>query len=82
MIIPIYDSISESDSDYKSLLPYMPSDTFRMLICGPSNCGKTNTLIHMIRKLLYFDKIYLFSKNLEQPKYRLNLFLKRLVMIS
>ena len=41
-----------------------------MLICGPSGSGKTNTLMHMIYNLLYFDKIYLYAKNLEQSKYR------------
>ena len=40
-----------------------------MLICGPSGSGKTNTLMHMIYNLLYFDKIYLYAKNLEQSKY-------------
>ena len=70
MKIPNYDSISESDSDYRQLLPYMPSNTFSMLMCDPSGCGKTNTLMHMLYNLLYYDKIYLFSKNLEQPKYR------------
>ena len=70
MKIPNYDSTSESYSDFRRLLPYMPSNTFRMLMCGPSGCGKTNTLMHMLYNLLYFDKIYLFSKNLEQPKYR------------
>ena len=71
MKIPNYDSISKSDSDFQQLLPYMPSDTFRMLICGQSGCGKTNTLMHMLCKpLIYYDKIYLFSKNLQQPKYR------------
>ena len=48
----------------------MPYDTFRMLMCGPSGCGKTNTVMHMLYNLLYFDKIYLFLKNLQQPKYR------------
>jgi len=33
-----------------------------MLMCGPSGCGKTNTLMHMIYNLLYFDKIYLYSR--------------------
>ena len=70
MKIPNYDSASNDDSNFRSLLPYMPSGTFRMLICGPSGCGKTNVLMHMLYNLLYFDKIYLFSKNLEQPKYR------------
>ena len=70
MKIPNYDSASNNDSNFRRLLPYMPSDTFRMLICGPSGCGKTNVLMHMLYKpLLYYDKIYLFSKNLEQPKY-------------
>ena len=35
-----------------------------MLICGPSGSGKTNTLMHMIYNLLYYDKIYLYAKNL------------------
>ena len=70
MKIPNYDLVSESDSDCRQLLPYMPSNTFRMLMCGSSGCGKTNTLMHMLYNLLYFDKIYLLSKNLQQPKYR------------
>ena len=48
----------------------MPADVFRMLICGPSNSGKTNTLLHMLYELLEYDKIYLFSKNLHQNKYQ------------
>ena len=48
----------------------MPADVFQMLICGPSNSGKTNILLHMIYELLEFDKIYLFSKNLHQNKYQ------------
>jgi len=48
----------------------MPTDVFRMLICEPSNSGKTNILMNMIYFLLEFDKIYLFSKNLHQDKYQ------------
>ena len=48
----------------------MPADVFRMLICGPSNSGKTNTLLHVLYELLEYDKIYLFSKNLHQNKYQ------------
>ena len=69
MKIPNYDSASTNRSNYKQLLPYMPSNTFRMLICGPSGCGKTNTLMHMLYQLLFYDKVYLYAKNLEQPKY-------------
>ena len=69
MKIPNYDRVSER-SNFTQLYPFMPSETFRMLICGPSSCGKTNTLMHMLHQLLYYDKIYLFSKNLQQPKYQ------------
>ena len=49
----------------------MPDDTFRMLICGNSGCGKTNLLYHMlIKPMLHYDKIYLYAKNLEQDKYQ------------
>ena len=49
----------------------MPNDTFRMLICGNSGSGKTNLLYHMlIEPLIYYDKIYLCAKNLEQEKYQ------------
>lgn len=47
----------------------MPDRSFRMLICAPSGGGKTNLLLDMIYKLLYFDKIYLYAKNLQQCKY-------------
>ena len=43
---------------------------FRMLIIGPSSgLGKTNTLLHLINKLHPIDKIYLYAKDLHEPKY-------------
>ena len=47
----------------------MPNRCFRMLICAPSGGGKTNLLLDMIYRLLYFDKIYLYARNLSQSKY-------------
>ena len=70
MIIPNYDSEDDMVSNFKQLYDFMPNQCFRMLICGPSGSGKTNTLLHMIYKFLYFDKIFLYAKNLEQSKYR------------
>ena len=43
--------------------------SFRMLIIGPSGSGKTNTLLHLINNLHPIDKIYLYAKDLHQPKY-------------
>ena len=41
----------------------------RMLIIGPSGSGKTNTLLHLINNLNPIDKIYLYAKDLSEPKY-------------
>ena len=42
---------------------------FRMFIIGPSGLGKTNTLLNLINKLHPIDKIYLYAKDLHEPKY-------------
>ena len=42
---------------------------FRMLIIGPSGSGKTNTLLHLINNLHPIDKIYLYVKDIHEPKY-------------
>ena len=46
---------------------------FRMLVIGPSGSGKTNLLLNMIQKLNDtdpIDKIYLYAKDLSEPKYK------------
>lgn len=69
MEIPNYDE-KKKGRKYKQLHNYMPDRCFRMLITGPSGCGKTNTALHILMKpLIYYDKLYLYSKNLEQDKY-------------
>ena len=40
-----------------------------MLIIGPSGSGKTNTLLHLINNLHPIDKIYLYAKDIHEPKY-------------
>lgn len=51
-----------------NLLP----NTIRCIICGPSNCGKTNLVIGLLlhENGLRFNNIYLYSKTLYQPKYQ------------
>ena len=70
MEIPNYD-VDIKNKKFKQLYSFMPNDTFRMLICGNSGSGKTNLLYHLlIEPLLYYDKVYLYAKNLEQEKYQ------------
>ena len=71
MEIPNYDSFNDKQNNYKQLYPFMPNDTFRMLICGSSGVGKTCLLLHILMKpLVYYDQIHLYAKNLEQKKYQ------------
>ena len=45
---------------------------YRKLIIGPSGSGKTNYLLNSIQKdHNIVDKIYLYAKDLEEPKYKL-----------
>ena len=41
----------------------------RMLIIGRSGSGKTNTLLHLMNNLHPIDKIYLYAKDINEPKY-------------
>ena len=42
---------------------------FRILIIVPSDSGKTNSLLHLINNLHPIDKIYLYAKDIKEPKY-------------
>ena len=45
---------------------------YRKLIIDPSGSGKTNYLLDLIQKdNNIIDKIYLYAKDLEEPKYQL-----------
>ena len=67
MKIPNYDRTKYGEQGIK-LNNFLDGD-YRMLITGQSLCGKTNTLMHMLRKpLVYYDKIYFFTPNEHQVK--------------
>jgi len=64
----------KEEKRHGDLLP----NTIRAIVCGPSNCGKTNAVLALITDPngLRFENIYVYSKSLNQPKYVL---LKRLL---
>lgn len=59
---------------HSALLP----NSIRCIICGPSNCGKTNVIISLLQNQngLHFENVYVYAKSLFQPKY---VYLKRLL---
>lgn len=68
--------IVEEDSMIKKHSNLLPN-SIRGIICGPSNCGKTNLMISLLIHPhgLKFESIYVYSKSLYQPKYE---YLRRL----
>ena len=48
---------------------YIPDHPYRILIIGGSGSGKTNTLLNLINEQKDIDKIYLYAKDLSEPKY-------------
>ena len=68
------DSItSENNKEHNEKWPYIPDHPYRILIIGGSGSGKTNALINLINEQDYndvIDKIYLYAKDLNEPKYQ------------
>ena len=64
------DSITnENNKEHNEKWPYIPDHPYRILIIGGSGPGKTNTLISLIKQQDDIDKIYLYAKDLSEPKY-------------
>ena len=52
--------------------PYIPDHPYRILIIDSSGSGKTNALLNLIKvqdNRDVIDKIYLYAKDLSEPKY-------------
>ena len=49
--------------------PYIPDHPSRILIIGGSWSGKTNILLNLRNEQKDIDKIYLYAKDLSEPKY-------------
>lgn len=66
------DKINDKNNQIHELLPKHPC---RLLMVGGSGQGKSNLALNMLYKpMLVFDKLYVYSSMLDQPKYK---FLKR-----
>ena len=48
---------------------HIPDHPYRILIIGGSVSGKTNALLNLIKEQDDIDKIYLYAKDLSEPKY-------------
>ena len=64
------DSITnENNKKHNEKWPYIPDHPYKILIIGGSGSGKTNIMLNLIKEKDDIDKIYLYAKDLREPKY-------------
>ena len=64
---------NENNKERNGKWPYIPDHPYRILIVGGSGSGKTNALLNLIKEQVYrdvIDKIYLYARDLNKPKYQ------------
>ena len=60
---------NENNKEHNRKWLFIPDHPYRMLIIGPSGSGKTNALLNLISRQIDINKIYLYVKDLSEPKY-------------
>ena len=60
---------NENNKEHNEKWSYIPDHPYRILIIGGSGSGKTNALLNLIKEQDDIDKIYLYAKDLSEPKY-------------
>ena len=61
--------INDNNNNHNEKWPYIPDHPYRILIIGGSGSGKTNALLNLINEQNDIDKIYVYAKDLSEPKY-------------
>ena len=65
------DSITNENKKHNEKWSYIPDHPYGILIIGGSGSRKTNALINLINEQHDIDKIYLYARDLSEPKYQL-----------
>ena len=68
-MINLDDITNENNKEHNEKWPYIPDYPYRIFTSGGSGSGKTNILLNLINEQDDIDKIYLYAKDLSEPKY-------------
>ena len=61
---------NENNKKHNEKWPYFPDHPYRIIIIAGSGSGKTNALINLINEQNDIDKIFLYARDLSEPKYK------------
>ena len=61
------DYVNENKTERSKNCPYIPDHPHGILITGGSESGKTNVLINLINEQTDIDKIYFYTRDLNEP---------------
>ena len=66
------DSITnKNNKKHNEKWPYIADHPYRILIIGGCGSGKTSTLLNLINEQNDINKIYLYARDLNEPKYKI-----------
>ena len=71
-MINLDSATNENNKKHNEKWPYIPDHSYRIITIGGSGSGKTNALLNLIKEQDYhdvIDKIYLYARDLSEPKY-------------
>ena len=68
-IFNLDDITNKNNKEHNENWPFIPDHPYRILIIEDPGSGKTNPLLNLIKEQEDIDKIYLYAKDLSEPKY-------------
>ena len=70
-LIKFVEITGENIKEHNPNQPQISDHSYRILIFGGSGSGKTNALLYLRSDQTDIDEIYLYTKDLYEPKYQL-----------
>ena len=64
------DYTNENKTKHNPKWPYIPDHSYKVLIIGGSRLVKTNALLNLTNNQRGIDNMYLYAKDLHEPKYQ------------